>query len=150
MILKRKLLASMEGNIRNYMGKRICYNPHTMENIIEAAMNGDHQAVKKFLDSGVDPNFHEDWANVTALHIAAQADDVELADILLRAGADICVQTFEGSTPLQTAFLNGSQQMALLLAVYLEHKLMHDDKASKKVASSLKNSNSAREILVTE
>jgi ankyrin repeat protein len=102
-----------------------------MENIIEAAMYGDHQAVKRFLDCGVDPNFHEDWANVTALHVAAQSDDVELADMLLRAGADICVQTFEGSTPLQTAFHNDSQRVALLLAMYLEHKLMNDKNTSK-------------------
>ena len=47
----------------------------------------------------------------TALHWAVRADDVEMADLLIRAGARVTAANREGVTPLQLAALNGSAQM---------------------------------------
>jgi ankyrin repeat protein len=47
----------------------------------------------------------------TALHWAARQDDIELADRLLRSGADASVKNRYGVTPLYLAALNGSAPM---------------------------------------
>ena len=47
----------------------------------------------------------------TALHWAVERDDLEMADLLLRAGARVSARTREGVTPLQLAAINGSAAM---------------------------------------
>jgi ankyrin repeat protein len=47
----------------------------------------------------------------TALHWAVRGDDLELADMLMRAGANVKAVNREGVTPLQLAALNGSAPM---------------------------------------
>ena len=47
----------------------------------------------------------------TALHWAVERDDLEMADLLIRAGARVAARTREGVTPLQLAATNGSAPM---------------------------------------
>jgi ankyrin repeat protein len=47
----------------------------------------------------------------TALHWAAERDDLEVADLLIRSGARVAARTREGVTPLQLAATNGSTAM---------------------------------------
>lgn len=52
----------------------------------------------------------------TALHWAAQADDLETADLLIRAGANVMAANQAGATPLMLASVNGSAAMIERLA----------------------------------
>ena len=47
----------------------------------------------------------------TALHWAVERDDLDMADLLIRAGARVTARTREGVTPLQLAAINGSAAM---------------------------------------
>ncbi|CAB0028663.1 unnamed protein product [Trichogramma brassicae] len=63
-----------------------------------ACMSGNATAVNAFLSQGVDVNL--DSYKYSALHIAAQYRREEVAEILLRHGADANKQDVEQSTPL--------------------------------------------------
>ena len=62
-----------------------------------SANEGDLEAIKELIDSGVDVNFH-DADNRTALHIAACQGCTEIVDLLLRRGAEIDPKDCWGST----------------------------------------------------
>jgi ankyrin repeat protein len=73
-------------------------------------MRGDTAAVRAALARGADV----DGAQVdgtTALHWAADRDDLQMADLLIRAGARVDGRTREGVTPLRLAANNGSAAM---------------------------------------
>ena len=52
-----------------------------------------------------------DADGTTALHWASYRDDVESADLLIRAGASVNAANDLGATPLWTASQNGSEAM---------------------------------------
>jgi ankyrin repeat protein len=77
----------------------------------EAAMNGDRAMVQSLLKEKVDVNSAQGDGN-TALHWAAYRDDVEMAKLLLQAGANVKAQTRLGAvTALHLAATNGSAAM---------------------------------------
>jgi ankyrin repeat protein len=78
--------------------------------VADAAMRGDRVAVRTALAQKADVNAPQVDGS-TALHWAAERDDVEMADLLIRAGARATVATREGVTPLQLAAVNGSAAM---------------------------------------
>lgn len=78
--------------------------------VADAAMRGDRQAVRAALTRKADVNAAQ-VDGTTALHWAVERDDLEMADILIRAGARVDVRTREGVMPLQLAAVNGSAQM---------------------------------------
>ena len=68
--------------------------------VADAAKRGDRDAVRAALARKADVNAaHID--GTTALHWAAERDDLDMADQLIRAGARVTVRTREGVTPLQ-------------------------------------------------
>ena len=67
-------------------------------------------AVRTRLAQGASVNAAE-LDGTTALHWASYWDDVESADLLIRAGADVNATNDLGATPLWTASLNGSAAM---------------------------------------
>eukprot|EP00438_Fugacium_kawagutii_P003176 Skav208867 [mRNA] locus=scaffold6901:86170:86978:+ [translate_table: standard] len=73
--------------------------------IFEAAGTGDIAAVRSFLDA--DPTAVRQRTshsmNCTALHFAASEDHVEVAELLLAAGAPLDPQNDSGRTPLYNA-----------------------------------------------
>jgi ankyrin repeat protein len=73
-------------------------------------MNGNSAAVRTLLAKKADVNAPQVDGS-TALHWAARKDDIEMADLLIRSGANASVANREGSTPLQLAALNGSSAM---------------------------------------
>jgi ankyrin repeat protein len=76
-----------------------------------AAMNRDVATVRTLLDEKVDINAPQ-GDGTTALHWAAYNDDLELAKLLLLAGANPNVKTrLGGITPLHMAAKNGSTAM---------------------------------------
>jgi ankyrin repeat protein len=78
--------------------------------VADAAMRGDREAVRAALARKADVNATQ-VDGTTALHWAVERDDVELAEILLTAGARVGARTREGVTPLLLAAINGSAPM---------------------------------------
>lgn len=78
--------------------------------VADAAMRGDRDAVRAALARKADVNAAQ-VDGTTALHWAAEHDDVELAELLLTAGARVSARTREGVMPLQLAAINGSAGM---------------------------------------
>lgn len=90
----------------------------TASEIADAARRGDKEAVRLLLAEKVDVNARQ-GDGTTALHWAAYNDDVEMAQLLIRAGASVHAMTRNGAlTPLMVAATNGSAAVvqALLTA----------------------------------
>ena len=82
--------------------------------LVDAAKNGDRDALRALLQKGADVNAAE-ADGTTALHWASYRDDVDSADLLIRAGANVNAANDLGATPLWTASLNGSEAMVRAL-----------------------------------
>ena len=82
--------------------------------LIDAAKNSDRSALRALLKPGVDVNAAVNATGgdgTTALHWASYRDDLESADLLIRAGANVNAANDLGVTPLWTATQNGSAAM---------------------------------------
>lgn len=75
--------------------------------LVEAAKNGEWNAVRALLTQGADVTEPE-GDGATALHWAAYWDNAGSADLLIRAGAKVNATTDLGVTPLWMACENGS------------------------------------------
>jgi ankyrin repeat protein len=84
--------------------------PAATADVADAAARGDRAAVQAALARKADVNLPQP-DGTTALHWAVERDDMDLADVLLRAGARVTGRTREGVTPLQLAAVNGSARM---------------------------------------
>ncbi len=78
--------------------------------VADAAQRGDRAAVQALVQKHADVNATQ-VDGTTALHWAAQANDLETADLLIRAGAKASVANIAGATPLLAAAINGSAPM---------------------------------------
>jgi len=78
--------------------------------LVEAAKHADAHAVRTLLQKQGDVNATE-GDGTTALHWASYRDDLESADLLIRAGARVNAATDLGVTPLWAASQNGSDMM---------------------------------------
>src|ERR1700691_320778 len=78
--------------------------------LVEAAKSADKDALKSLLQKKTDAN-SADADGTTALHWASYHDDLESADLLIRAGAKVNAATDLGVTPLWPASENGSLAM---------------------------------------
>src|SRR5215510_3049073 len=78
--------------------------------IADAAMNKNKDVVRSLLQKKADVNAPQ-IDGTTALHWAVRADDLETADLLIRAGANVSAANREAVTPMQLAAINGSARM---------------------------------------
>jgi uncharacterized protein len=74
--------------------------------IADAAMNGDSKAVRTLVRQSVDVNAAQ-ADGMTALHWAVQRRDLDMASLLLNAGADFRIANRTGAKPLYLAAVNG-------------------------------------------
>src|SRR6266849_37435 len=75
--------------------------------VVEAARNRDQQQVRTRLNQHADVNVRSD-DGATALLWAAHWNDLETAELLIRAGADVNLANDFRITPLSLACTNGS------------------------------------------
>lgn len=69
--------------------------------LIVAIVNGDYEEVKSLLESGVDPNFQNEW--YPPLMKAVVYDQLQIISTLLLYGANIDYQRFDGENALMIA-----------------------------------------------
>ena len=112
--MRRRLLSGLTASVAS----ALCFcvvlqaGPTT---IAAAAKAGDREAVRTLLKEGADVNLAE-GDGLTALHYAALQGDVELAKMLVVAGANIAARTrLGGYTALHLAAENGSAQLVRVL-----------------------------------
>ncbi|XP_058789298.1 GA-binding protein subunit beta-2 isoform X2 [Phymastichus coffea] len=84
--------------------------------LLESARKGDTEMVRDLMCRGAP--FTTDWLGTSALHLAAQNNHVETAEVLLRAGISRDARTKVDRTPLHMAAYEGHHQMAQLLLSY--------------------------------
>src|SRR5205809_8103637 len=82
--------------------------------LIDAAKNVDREAVRSLLKQGAHVNATE-TDGTTALHWASYRDDLESADLLIRAGANVNARNDLGATTHWDACQNGSEPMVCRL-----------------------------------
>ena len=70
--------------------------------VADAAMQGDKSALRTLLQQKVDVNAPQ-ADGTTALHWAVRANDLEMTDMLLRAGAQPSAANQSGATPMLLA-----------------------------------------------
>ena len=75
--------------------------------VADAAMQRNKRAVRALLQQNADVNAPQ-IDGTTALHWAVEADDLELTDLLIRAGAHVSAANKAGATPLLLATINGN------------------------------------------
>src|SRR5690242_695645 len=78
--------------------------------VADAAMRGDRPAVRALLAKKADVNVTQ-VDGTTALHWAVRANDVEMTEMLLSAGAKASAANQSGATPMLLAAMNGSAAM---------------------------------------
>jgi uncharacterized protein len=78
--------------------------------VVEAAQQGDSQAVRALLKKRADVNAAQP-DGATALQWAAYHDDLDMAGLLISAGAKVNAANDYGATPLWLACTNGSDAM---------------------------------------
>jgi ankyrin repeat protein len=78
--------------------------------VADAAEKGNKAAIRSLLQSKADVNAKQ-IDGTTALHWAVRMDDLETADLLLRAGAKVTAANSEGATPMLLASINGNAAM---------------------------------------
>lgn len=84
------------------------------DQLANAAKDMDRAAVKALLAKNVDVNAPQ-VDGTTALHWAAYKDDLEMASLLVQAGANAKTANRYGVTPLTLACTNGNAAMVELL-----------------------------------
>ena len=82
--------------------------------LIDAAVVGDIETVKKHLAAGVDVNA-KDGGGATTLHAAAFSGEQEIAELLIAKGADVNVKNDHDQTPLDGAIFSKKTETADLL-----------------------------------
>jgi ankyrin repeat protein len=83
--------------------------------LADAAMQGDREAVRALLKKHADVN-EAQGDGMTALHWAAAKDDLEMAKLLIAAGANVkAANRVAAVTPLSLACTNGSPAMIAVL-----------------------------------
>ncbi len=94
--------------------------------LIQAIVKENVEAVQTLLQEGADPNLSEDMDRVTPLHFVAQKTSTPallIADALIVAGADPLAKTKpDGQTPIEIARLTSNVAMVSVLSRAIQTK----------------------------
>lgn len=86
-----------------------------LSTMIDAALEGDLETIRKFIHMGVDVNVR-DYDFRTMLHLSSAEGNLRVVRLLLHEGAEVSVKDRWGNTPLHDAIRGDHQQVAQLLA----------------------------------
>ena len=89
-------------------------NPSVNAQLLVAARNADAEGVKKSLDRGAMPNSRNRLGK-TSLYISIEKNRIDIANMLIDAGADVHLPSLEKVTPLIAASYAGSLPLVDLL-----------------------------------
>jgi ankyrin repeat protein len=89
-------------------------NPSVNAQLLVAARNTDIEAIKKSLDRGATPNSRNRLGK-TSLYISIEKNRIDIAKMLIAAGADVHLPSLEKVTPLIAASYAGSLPLVDLL-----------------------------------
>ena len=80
-----------------------------------AVRTGNREALKVHLANGVDLNTQDPQSGLTPLSWTVFVGEVEIAEQLIKAGADVNGKNRDGSTPLHEAAFMGRDRVARIL-----------------------------------
>lgn len=90
-------------------------NKYNKTPLYKAVVGRRKDIMQMLIDKLADPNIPDDQGN-TPLHcLASKGNDIELAEILIKGGADINAKNYKDSTPLHEAVRNENFRMAEFL-----------------------------------
>ena len=90
--------------------------PWDMRPLVRATLTQNLTVVKLLVENGANLNIcATDGRKRSALHAAALVGNLEIADCLIAAGADLDCRDFKGFTPLAIAIINNKTKLALSL-----------------------------------
>ena len=99
--MRNALILSMAAAMLCFAGK---------SDVADAAQHGNKQAVRDLVRQKANVNAAQADGS-TAMHWVVQSDDLELADLLIKAGAKVSMANVTGATPLLIASVNGNALM---------------------------------------
>ena len=82
-----------------------CGNPEADRALLEAARDGNIEAVRQHLAAGADVNVNDQrgYGGSTPLHVAAQEGHNQVIELLIDNGANVNAKRSDGATPLDWA-----------------------------------------------
>ena len=83
--------------------------------IHEAVLTGNLEVVEKHIEAGTNINEVEPMSGSTPLISAATFDKKDIAEALIKAGADLTIANNDGNTPLHSAAFFGRVEIVQLL-----------------------------------
>lgn len=86
--------------------------------LVWSIRRGDIPKVEKHIDQGVDTNKKIGWSGDTALNLAVRLGNLQIASMLVEAGADVGATDGNCQSPLMNASARGDVQMVKLLLEY--------------------------------
>ncbi|XP_014289691.1 ankyrin repeat domain-containing protein 29-like [Halyomorpha halys] len=98
-------------------GHKVPLNIRNIEGLAPLHIATDPSVISKLLDLGADVNFTTDNGD-TALHIASAKESLEVVKVLVKRGAGINIQDYDGVTALMFAANNTNSN---ILVTYLLH-----------------------------
>jgi ankyrin repeat protein len=124
-----------------------CGNPEADRALLEAAYDGNIEAVKQHLAAGADVNA-KDEDGYTPLYAVAGRGHKEIAELLIAKGADVNPKDEFGYTPLHIAAGGGGKETAeLLIANGADvNVLANDGTTPLDIATHPENPNDTAEI----
>ncbi len=87
----------------------------SLANIWVAVKTGNREALKTHLANRVDPNIQDPQSGLTPLSWTVFTGEVEIAERLIKAGADVNRKNRDGGTPLHEAAFMGQDRIARIL-----------------------------------
>jgi len=103
-----------DARLCRYCGRDLPVVPAKDEDLLEAALRGDVDAMSDCIDRGADIDARNNHG-ATALLMAAGQNRLDMVQLLVDRGADASIRNFAGKTALDLARSEGNDAIATLL-----------------------------------